>query len=465
MKEIIIIGSGIGGLIAGNLLAVKGHKVTIFEYQSKPGGYTSGFYKNGFYFESGGLSLEGSPLVFKIMKEIGVFDKIEFVKQKIRFLSDEYDACISTYSEYRKMCYAAYPDEKAKLDRFFSEIMGLPGKQDADISVEEFVGRYFNKGSRAHVLLTLKGFFYPDMAAGNLITTAPIFLTDSWTVKNGMQSWTNLLAENFEKHGGNLQLNSYVDRIITKDDCAVGVACKGFDYYGDYIISACDYKKTFLRLLDDKSLVDSQLLNKIAQSQISEGHFTVYLGLDMPNNELEKYMKVPYIMFFDEAPDCDIYDPDDFEFFKKTAVNLYSMSMINPKHAPEGKSSLLIQTMVPYKWMNNWGGGDKKKYEKLKEKAMKDLIDKSSRIIPDLNKYIVYKDSATPLTYERYTHNSGGAIAGWSWNPKKKFYDQPMTANIDTHVKNLYIGSAWALQTSGVPGAVSAAYQCAVKIV
>jgi len=31
MKNVIIIGSGIGGLIAGNLLAKKGHKVTIFE--------------------------------------------------------------------------------------------------------------------------------------------------------------------------------------------------------------------------------------------------------------------------------------------------------------------------------------------------------------------------------------------------------------------------------------------------
>ena len=34
MKNIIIIGSGIGGLVAGNLLAKKGHKVTIFEAHS-----------------------------------------------------------------------------------------------------------------------------------------------------------------------------------------------------------------------------------------------------------------------------------------------------------------------------------------------------------------------------------------------------------------------------------------------
>ena len=83
MKNVIIIGSGIGGLIAGNLLAKKGHKVTIFEAHSMPGGYTAGFYRKGYYFESGTLSFEASASVFKAMKDIGVFEKIDFVKQRI----------------------------------------------------------------------------------------------------------------------------------------------------------------------------------------------------------------------------------------------------------------------------------------------------------------------------------------------------------------------------------------------
>jgi phytoene dehydrogenase-like protein len=36
--------------------------------------------------------------------------------------------------------------------------------------------------------------------------------------------------------------------------------------------------------------------------------------------------------------------------------------------------------------------------------------------------------------------------------------------NIETPVKNLYIGSCWAMQIGGVPGALAAAYQCAKKI-
>ena len=66
-KSVVIIGSGLGGLVAGNLLAKKGHNVTIFESHSLPGGYTAGFYKKGFYFESGTLSFEASASIFKSM--------------------------------------------------------------------------------------------------------------------------------------------------------------------------------------------------------------------------------------------------------------------------------------------------------------------------------------------------------------------------------------------------------------
>jgi phytoene dehydrogenase-like protein len=42
MKNIVIVESGIGGLTAANLLARKGHKMTLFEAHSAPGGYTAG---------------------------------------------------------------------------------------------------------------------------------------------------------------------------------------------------------------------------------------------------------------------------------------------------------------------------------------------------------------------------------------------------------------------------------------
>lgn len=495
MKEIIIIGSGIGGLIVGNLLAKKGYKVTIFESHSMPGGYTAGFYKNGFYFESGTLSLESSASVFKAMEDIGVFEKIEFVRQKIRFISENLDDVPESFDDYKKMIYSAFPDDKNQLDRIFDKIsktnnllskmegpmpslysgfemmiktlpyiingikLAVLTRKYCDMTSSEFVEKYFEKGSKLYEVFTMG---FPDMPAF-FVGLSGMF-TDYWTIKDGMQFWADVLAENLKSLGGDLKLNSYVDKIITKNGTAVGVSCKNNIYNADYVISACDYKKTFLKLLDNQSLIPEKFQDKIDKSPVSEGFFTVYLGLNMSNEELVKYMKVPLVFTIDNKPGYDIYNSDDEEFFNKTSVSFYSPSLINSKHAPEGKSSLMLQTIVPHRWMNNWGGGDYETYKYLKEKAMNTIIDTASKLIPNLKESIEYKDAATPLTYEKFTNNTDGAISSWSWNPKKKFYKNTMSTNIKTPVKNLYIGSCWAAQIGGIPGALSAAYECVKKI-
>lgn len=496
MKNVIIIGSGIGGLIAGNLLAKKGHKVTMFEAHNRPGGYTAGFYKKGYYFESGTLSFEASASVFKAMKDIGVYEKINFARQKMRFVAEEFDGIPENYDDYKKMVYSGFPLDKEKLDAVFSDldrmaklmgnvdepmpflynglkmfkalfpyIQSIPKQMKltklyGNMTSSEFAAKYFEKNSKLFYLFSQAG--YPDMPAmfGNGLAA---MFTDYWTVKDGMQSWADILAENFKNLNGDLKLNSYVDKIITKKGAAIGVSCKNADYYADYVIAAGDYKKTLLKLLDDQGIIPQALQDNISRAAVSEAFFTVYLGLNISNEELGKYMKVPYV-FLDQKDDYDIYNSEDGEFFGKTSVSLYSLSMVNSQHAPEGKSSLMLQTMVPYHWMNNWGGGDEEVYQLLKEKARDAMIVSASRLIPDLKEYIEYKDAATPLTYERFTYNTDGASSAWSWNPKKKFYKNLMSVNVDTPVKNLYIGSCWAMQIGGVPGALAAAYQCVKKI-
>lgn len=477
MKKIVIIGSGIGGLVTGNLLAQKGYEVTIFESHRRPGGYTAGFWRKGFYFESGTLSFEASDRVFRAMKNIGVFENIEFIRQKIRWVSEDFDGTPESYNDFKDMFYSAYPSEKDRLGKYFSEVDRIydaifsPGSDRAkammvyqeymDVTATEFAERFFEKGSK--LCQIFKGIGYPEMSALNIGGVATFF-SDYWTVKTGMQSWADVLADNFEKLGGKLKLKSYVDKILTKNGVAVGVSSKKTDYEADCVISASDYKKTFLKLLDDQSLIPNEMQERIKQASVSEGFFTVYLGLRMPNEKLREYMKIPHVMYSYDKPDADIFNPDDEDFFEKTSISLYSPSLMNPELAPEGKSSLMIQTMTPHKWMQNWGGGDRRKYRDLKEKVSETLVKKASSFIPGLADLIEFEDAATPLTYERYTHNTDGASSAWSWNPKKRFYMQPIGVVVDTPVKNLFIGSCWANQMGGVPGAISAAYKCVEEI-
>lgn len=53
MKQIIVIGAGIGGLTTAALLAKEGYRVTVMEGQTYPGGSASTYYHKGYRFDSG----------------------------------------------------------------------------------------------------------------------------------------------------------------------------------------------------------------------------------------------------------------------------------------------------------------------------------------------------------------------------------------------------------------------------
>lgn len=493
MSKVAIIGSGIGGLTAGNLLAGKGHQVTIFESHTTPGGYTAGFWRNGFYFESGTLSFETSKMIFGAMKDLGLLDQVAFTRLHTRWVNKELDCSTESYDEFKQALFSAYPEETPHLQRYFAAVdkmyyatlpfiknekrplpfllltflisgVKMAGlfRKYVGVTLGEFTGRFFEKDSKLYRFLGSIG--YPEMAAYILGGTFATVFDDYWTVAEGMQSWADLLSDNFKNLGGELKLNSYVDRIITKNHTAIAVSCKQQIYPADYVIAAGDYKKTFLKLLDDPSVVPAEFLAKVEKTPVSEGVVTAYLGLSLPNERLQEYLKLPHLYYLEDEAGAELRDPLDRDYFKKTGITLYSPSLLNKKLAPEGKSSLMIQSFAPTGWMNNWGGGDKELYQKLKKEVLAALTDKALNIIAGLHEHVEFADLATPLTYERYTHNTGGATSAWSWNPQNKFHKSFMKSHVETPVNNLYIGSCWSMQIGGVPGAVGAAYECAKRI-
>jgi phytoene dehydrogenase-like protein len=500
MKKIAIIGSGIGGLTAACLLAKKGHRVTLFESHSSPGGYTAGFWKKGFYFESGTLAYESSGVMDKTLADIGIADQVRRIRKKDRWVSPYFDFEFRTLDDFKTAARTAFPESKAGLDGYFAEIDKLYAVMEPFIlkpmpmqfaglkalratlpyilagpkylriqkaykgkTVLDMADTFFPKGTPVHRLFADIG--YPEMGMEGL---GGFFLTmtkDYWHVADGMQRLADALAAKFQDAGGTLKLRSRVDKILTAGGAAVGIESGGVRFEADVVISACDYKSTFLNLLDDPALVPAAQMEKIRRAEVSEGVFTVYLGLSTPNAELERSMKAYSVNYSPLGGNIDFADPGDADYFAKCGFGLHSLSLINPALAPEGKSSLMIQAMSPYRWQDNWHKGDREAYRALKDKVREVLVGRAEAIVPGLRSAIEFQDAATPLTYERYTGNTDGATSAWSWNPRKKFYEGGMSKmTVATPVRNLLIGSCWVGQIGGIPSAIAAAYLCAKKI-
>jgi len=87
--DVIIVGSGIGGLSCGAILSKRGYKVLVLEQHYQVGGYCSSFTRKGFIFNSGVEDVSGlwerGPITY-LLRELGLKKDDLFVKNTRRYV-------------------------------------------------------------------------------------------------------------------------------------------------------------------------------------------------------------------------------------------------------------------------------------------------------------------------------------------------------------------------------------------
>ncbi len=84
-------------------------------------------------------------------------------------------------------------------------------------------------------------------------------------------------------------------------------------------------------------------------------------------------------------------------------------SLVDSTLAPEGKYMLSIVVPAPYNY--DW--------QNKKEEVARRIIKQAEKAIPNLSTHILYQDISTPLTLEKYTLNTEGAMYGLQVTPEQ----------------------------------------------
>ena len=123
--DVIVIGSGVGGLICGALLSKRGYRVLILEKNHQVGGYCQSFKRKGYTFNAGVVDVSGlwekGPLNY-LLKQLNLKKEDFFSKNKTKILfkgreieiPDSLDELIDTLSQM-------FPDERENIRKFFEE--------------------------------------------------------------------------------------------------------------------------------------------------------------------------------------------------------------------------------------------------------------------------------------------------------------------------------------------------------
>lgn len=503
--DAIIIGAGIGGLICANYLARRNKKVLLLEQHQTPGGYICGFYRKGYYFDGANNSFSSHGTIFPMLQELGLDKELVFRKHIVlqRVENVGLNFCYSSFYEFRKAITKAFAEEK-NLDKFldilqdfyvfFSIIKDAENpslylgyeklkaylkyiklifgekKLKAFMTVAkyglkssgEFVGEFFGEETEAYKYFRSYG--NPHQSAVVLGAMISEFIEDKWYPEGGEQHFANVLAKNAADQGIQIKYSTLVEQIVTEGKRAIGVCAKGNTYYGNSIIIACDYRKAFTSMLDNKALLGSKFLYKLDKAKNSESLFTVFVGLKCSPDYLKRILKGGRLNYSKYSTIKDFTKLDDDEFFDDITISIFSPSVMSPELNNENMSSVTIQCLCPNCWKENWGNGDQEEYHRLKSLVQGKMMELFINALPEVADKIDYVESATPRTYERYTLNTEGAYCAWSWTPKESLFED-LKIHVKTPVQNLYCCSDWCYKIGGMVSAMLAARNIAENYV
>jgi phytoene dehydrogenase-like protein len=491
--DVIVIGGGLSGLMAGITAAKRGKKTLLLEKHTDVGGLAAGFWRKGYYFDSGmsrclsyisgplksaGIKVAMKPqrMIFNVAGcWIGYSRLEEFFSGLAEIFPEERDALLELYEKEIRPVEAilakffAGMDGNGGIQKLLSTIQMLGAMRDMKKlkSLNEMEGgvfeRYLDKQGRAYSFLVeredevdYRGEMNFFAKVGKLYSqTANIYPAD------GYQSLANKMEAVIKTHRGEVRTGVNVKSILIEDGRAVGVEVETHgrieQISAKTVICSIDLNKALYRLIGEKHL-DDDLIDRLERSKLSRAIPILYLGINMPPEKIKKYFqRHEEVWFFPEI----IPQPNEENFFRTHSMVVHSSSFHNSDHAPAGKTNLQVYLSCPPEgWMQNWGleqGRRTERYQEIKEMVIEDILDSLESLIPDLHDRSLVEvcELGTPFTLERYTGNTDGSCLGYRMdadfiNSRKmgKYFDRI------NGIANLYFSGQQTGYPGGVPNAL-----------
>lgn len=510
--DAIVVGSGLGGLACAAYLAAAGRRTLVLEGHYVAGGNTQTFrrkLKTGLYEFDVGVHYigecgkEGS--ITRTLRGVGLEERVHF-----RPLDpDGFTTLIfpdltfrvpASWERYRARLLAAFPDEAAPLGSIldiFQDVsdgtraMSIRGLDMAALAaahpsfltwglrpVTELFAEYGLSLRAQAVLLGEQGDYAVPPSRTPVALAAGLtdhYMRGAFYPEGGGQIIAARLIEAIRAYGGEVRTRTPVETIRIVDGRVAGVTLgkTGVEIDAPVVVSNADIKRTVHGLVGPQHFAP-ETVARVDQFRMSLPLFVVYLGLEtdlvargMPNTNYMMWGSYDIEAVYRTLEEGKIPDED---FIYVTITSLKDPD--NPRLAPRGHTNLQIMTVVPrdYALWNVEAGpvdlGDNAyhqdaAYRQRKTELAERLITAGERIIPDLREHIDWKESATPLTQERFTRSTGGTSYGIEFA-----VDQmgPLRIGPRTEIPGLFLCGASCPAGHGIGGVLAGGVSAASAV-
>jgi all-trans-retinol 13,14-reductase len=475
--DIVIIGSGMGGLVCADILGREGYRVCVLEKNKQIGGCLQTYVRDKVIFDSGvhylgGLS-KGQNL-YQVFKYMGIIDKLklqrmdEDVFDKIIIEDDEKEYVYAQgYENFIQHLLKDFPAEEKGIRLFCDKIKEVCSKfplynlrSGGDINDKTPVLEIDTKAFIESVTSDKK--LQAVLAGNNMLYVlqpdkTPFYvhamilnsyIESSWKCIDGGSVIGKLIAKNIRELGGVIHRNAEVKKIIVEDGKATAVElANGSHVYGKYFISNMHPVQT-LRMTET-TLIKNAYKTRVQNLENSIGGFIINIVF---RKDSFKYQKNNFYYH----KDGHIWDMTNHT--EENWPLCYAVFFSASSRSEEFAESMTILAYMRFDEVKEWAGtfntvSDEKErgadYDAFKKRKAEILLDCVEEKFPGLRNSIKNYYTATPLSYRDYIGNDDGSMYGIV-----KDYRNPLKTFISprTKVPNLYL-TGQNLNLHGILGA------------
>jgi phytoene desaturase len=476
--DIVVIGSGFGGLSAAIRLLAQGHRVTILEQRDKPGGRAYVYEQDGFTFD-GGPTIITAPWLIDELFALGGARTADYVQlvpldpfYNVRFE----DGSVFRYSgdraqvedEVRRFAPAdveGYRRFVAAAERIFATGMALIDKPFTRVGdMLRVIPDLVRLGSHRSVASFVEGFvrderlrqvfsFHPLLVGGNPFQTTSVYalihtLEQRWGVwfaMGGTGALVQALVRLFGEMGGELRLGTQAAEITVDDRTrrATGVRLTtGERVRADAVVSNGDVATTYLRLVAPR-FRRRNTDRRMARLRYSMSLFVLYFGTDRRYDEMahhEILMGPRYRGLL-----ADIFGrkhlAEDFSLY------LHRPTATDPSLAPPGCDAWYVLSPVPHLG----GPTDWTRAARPYRDAIVAYLER--RYLPGLSRHIVTERQIDPLHFRDTLGSHLGSAFSVEPILTQSAWFRPH--NLSEDIPNLYFAGAGTHPGAGLPGVIS----------
>ena len=489
--DIVVIGSGLGGLVSALILAKEGKKVVVLEKNNQFGGNLQTFVRNKTIFDTGvhyiGGLAKGENL-YNYFKYLNIADKLKLKqlnKDGFDMISFDEDKNVyqiaQTYQNFVDQLTVFFPEERENLieySRKLEEICAafpmynLATAAFADeedflaINAKDYIDSVFTN-ERLKAVLVGNNFLYVGQAKKTPLYIHALsvnsYIHSAWRCVNGGSQISTLLIKELKKYGGEIYKYQEIQTFVQDENEEV-IACEtkeGKRFYGDLFISNIDIKKTIDMLGERK--FGKPFSKRVKSLEVTPSVFSVYFVF--------KPKSFPYInhniYHFNSINDVwDSYEKS-IDNWPNTYIATFSLDQKNEAYS----ESMTVMTYMTFDEVQQWEetynvdtndnyGNRGEDYEAFKRYKTELIIKKLENKFPDIREKILAIHTSTPLSYRDFIGSEKGNMYGFlkdSHHPMKTFISPK------SKVKNIYF-TGQNVRVHGVLGVTIGAFLTCCEI-